>query len=117
MHTVTPYTGDRWRAAVGAVKAAVREANAAGLPGYIRRAELGLITVSDILAAELEIAPCSILGHDYGPVVYFSPAVLNCCRRCGRDILGRDFDDLEPMTDEERDTLDDLDRYYEQGDA
>ena len=48
---------------------------------------------------------CYFRGHDYGPVVYVSPAVLTFCRRCGREIQDRTFDDLESMTDEDHDNL------------
>jgi len=51
---------------------------------------------------------CRLRGHDFGSVVYLSPAVLQCCRRCGEDIQGRTIDDLEPMTDEDFEFLDAL---------
>lgn len=44
---------------------------------------------------------CRIKGHDYGAVVYISPAVMHLCARCGRDVCGRTFDDLEPMNEED----------------
>lgn len=54
---------------------------------------------------------CRWRGHDYGDAVYFSPAVLVHCRRCGREICDRTIDDLEPMTDEDYDYLEAMDRY------
>ena len=48
---------------------------------------------------------CSFRGHNYGAAVYVSPAVLTYCRRCGREIQDRDFDALEPMTDEDYENL------------
>lgn len=52
---------------------------------------------------------CRLRGHDFGAVVYVSPSMLCCCERCGEDIQGRSFDDLEPMTDEDYDHLETLD--------
>jgi hypothetical protein len=49
---------------------------------------------------------CAIRGHDYGYEVYISPSMLTCCHRCGRDIQGRSIEDLEPMTDEDYEYLD-----------
>jgi hypothetical protein len=51
---------------------------------------------------------CAVRGHDYGNVVYISPSMLTCCHRCGRDIRGRSVEDLEPMTDEDYEYLDQL---------
>ena len=49
---------------------------------------------------------CFFRGHDYGSVVYISPAVLTYCHRhCGKEIQDRTFDDLEPMTDEDYENL------------
>lgn len=117
MYPDLPYLGDRWKDTVRAGLAAVRDAYALGRNTRILRAESALLFVTGTLNEHAALAPCSILGHDFGPVVYVSPAVMQCCHRCGRDIQGRDFDDLEPTTEADRDILDELDLYYEQGDA
>lgn len=51
---------------------------------------------------------CYFKGHDFGSAVYISPAVLTFCRRCGTEIQGRTFDDLEPATDEDLEVMDSL---------
>ena len=55
-------------------------------------------------------AVCMLRGHDFGGVVYISPAILTHCHRCGEEIQGRTIDDLEPMTDEDYEHLEDLER-------
>jgi len=52
---------------------------------------------------------CRLRGHDFGPCVYLSPAVLQCCLRCGDDIMGRTIDDLEPATDVDFAVIESLD--------
>lgn len=117
MYPDLPYLGDRWKDTVRAGLVAVRDAYFSGSTTRILRAERAMLFVSSTLNAHVASVPCSVLGHDFGPVVYVSPAVMQCCHRCGRDIQGRDFDDLEPTTDADRDFLDNLDLYYEQGDV
>ncbi len=52
---------------------------------------------------------CFFRGHDFGNVVYVSPAVLTYCHRgCGKELQDRTFDDLQPMTDEDYEALEDL---------
>lgn len=48
---------------------------------------------------------CRRQGHDFGDVVYISPAVLTFCHNCGEEIQGRTWEDLEPMTDEDRENI------------
>ena len=45
---------------------------------------------------------CWLRGHHYD-TPYFHTKSLYFCTRCGREMLGRTFDDLEPMTPEEWD--------------
>jgi hypothetical protein len=53
---------------------------------------------------------CKIMGHHY-PTLTFTSNVLYFCSRCGKEMFDRSFDDLEPMSEDERDAfLDDLDR-------
>ena len=56
---------------------------------------------------------CMLRGHDFGPVVYVSPSVLIHCSRCGEELLGRSFDDLEYMTEEDREHVDMMDSYHD----
>ncbi len=51
---------------------------------------------------------CRIKGHDFGPVVFISPALLTYCRHCGEEIMGRTIDDLEPMTEADFEHLETL---------
>ncbi len=51
---------------------------------------------------------CFFRGHDFGDVVYISPAVLTYCHRCGKEIQDRAIDDLEPMTDEDYENLESI---------
>lgn len=51
---------------------------------------------------------CLFRGHDFGDVVYISPAVLTHCHKCGAEIQGRTTKDLEPMTDQDYEILEDL---------
>lgn len=55
---------------------------------------------------------CHFKGHDFGNAVYVSPAVLTFCRRCGREIQDRTFDDLEPMTDQDYEMLEQMEDFY-----
>ncbi|WP_020675305.1 hypothetical protein [Geopsychrobacter electrodiphilus] len=52
---------------------------------------------------------CLFKGHDFGDCVYISPSYLTFCRCCGVEIQGRSFDDLEPLTDEDREHLEFID--------
>ncbi len=45
---------------------------------------------------------CKFNGHDFGSVVTYSPNVLVFCRRCGEEIAGRKWEDLEPMSEADR---------------
>lgn len=47
---------------------------------------------------------CKIKGHRYEAHTLM-PNALIFCKRCGSEILGRTFADLEPMTEEEREML------------
>lgn len=50
---------------------------------------------------------CRRHGHDFGPVIYCSPAILQYCRNgCGKEVFDRTIDQLEPMTEEDREVLD-----------
>ncbi len=53
---------------------------------------------------------CKIKGHHY-PTLTFTSNALYFCSRCGKEMFDRTFDDLVPMTADERDAfIDDLDR-------
>ncbi len=48
---------------------------------------------------------CSVFGHQWPESLNrlgFSSNTLYFCRVCNEELLGRSFEDLEPMTDEER---------------
>ena len=55
---------------------------------------------------------CYFKGHDFGPVVYVSPSVLQFCRCCGEELQGRTIEDLEPMTEDDYDHLEFTDDLY-----
>lgn len=48
---------------------------------------------------------CATRGHNY-PCSIFTTSALCFCQRCGTEIAGRSFNDLEPIADEDRDLLD-----------
>jgi DNA-directed RNA polymerase subunit RPC12/RpoP len=52
------------------------------------------------VAQTLMLPFCWLRGHHYN-TPDFHPKALYFCTRCGREILGRTYDDIEPMTDEE----------------
>lgn len=43
---------------------------------------------------------------------FFHSNCLYFCPRCGKEMLGRTWDDIEPMTDEDREVLDYFDNVY-----
>jgi len=46
---------------------------------------------------------CKIKGHSYRGLDHgFMSNCLYFCDRCGKELLDRTFEDLEPMTEEER---------------
>ena len=57
---------------------------------------------------------CMFRGHDFGPVVYFSPGVLVYCVCCGKELCDRTVSDLEPMSDEDYDNLEMMDDYVDE---
>lgn len=59
---------------------------------------------SDVLR---KLVVCPLVGCDFGDVLFTGNSLV-FCRRCGAEILGRTFDDLEPMTAEEKDLWDRL---------
>ena len=47
-------------------------------------------------------------GHDY-PCLFFSADTLCFCRRCGKEVLDRDFEDLEPIDEETWEMIQNMD--------
>ncbi len=68
-----------------------------------------------IHAAKMRIGAlvCHFKGCSYQAPFFYS----NClyfCDRCGKEMLNRGWDDIEPMTDEDRETLEYFDAHYEE---
>lgn len=57
---------------------------------------------------QLKQLHCWWCGHEFGAVVYISPSVIIPCRRCGKDVQNRDINDLDLLTDEDRDYIDSI---------
>lgn len=56
---------------------------------------------------------CRIRGHrNDSPCFVIGGAFLYPCKHCGEDIFGRTWDDLVPMTAEERDEFEHMDQIY-----
>ncbi len=54
---------------------------------------------------------CRFRGHKCECAIYvlggdYTSKALYFCERCGTELFGRTFEDLEPMTDEEREAFD-----------
>jgi hypothetical protein len=47
---------------------------------------------------------CGFRGHQYDAIVYM-PDALYFCSCCGRELLNRSFDDIQPLTDAEVEEL------------
>lgn len=50
---------------------------------------------------------CDKYGHQYDTPVFHSKC-LYFCKRCGKEMFDRSFQDIEPLTDDEREQMDQL---------